>query len=150
MRSLFVLLTVLATAAPAFASGESGVMAPIRQFINGFNTGNMRSAVAACDSTSSVIDDFPPHVWPGPRGCADWARAYTGMANFMSITSARVILGTARDFKVTKDRAYVVLPAAFTYKAHGKPVTENGARFTFALRRVGAGWRITGWAWTTH
>jgi len=48
---------------------------------------------------------------------------------------------------VTGDSAYVVAPATMTFKVHGKQVTQTGAVFTFALRKLPDGWRIAAWAW---
>ena len=51
---------------------------------------------------------------------------------------------------VTGDRAYVVVPASYKYKEHGKPVSETGSTFTVALQKGPAGWLIAGWAWSKH
>ena len=48
---------------------------------------------------------------------------------------------------VTGDGAYVVVPATMTFKVHGKQVTQIGAVFTVALRKLAEGWRIAAWAW---
>jgi len=34
-----------------------------------------------------------------------------------------------------------------TFKVHGKQVTQIGAMFTVALRKLDEGWRIAAWAW---
>ena len=44
----------------AIASESTAAMAPVHQLIDGFNSGDMKSAVAACADVASVIDDFPP------------------------------------------------------------------------------------------
>jgi hypothetical protein len=46
------------------------------------------------------------------------------------------------------DSAYVVVPATMTFKVGGKQVTQSGAVFTVALRKIAEGWRIGAWAWT--
>ena len=51
---------------------------------------------------------------------------------------------------VTGDRAYVVVPANYTYRQRGKQVTESGSIMTVALKKVAAHWRITGWSWAMH
>ena len=45
------------------------------------------------------------------------------------------------------DSAYVVVPATMTFKGHGEQVTQTGAVFTVALRKLAEGWRIAAWAW---
>jgi hypothetical protein len=39
------------------------------------------------------------------------------------------------------------LPATMTFNAQGKQVTQTGAIFTVALRKLTLGWRIAAWAW---
>jgi len=34
-----------------------------------------------------------------------------------------------------------------TFKVHGKQVTQTGATFTVALRKLNEEWRIAAWAW---
>ena len=46
---------------------------------------------------------------------------------------------------VTGDSAYVVVPASMTFKVQGKQVTQTGAIFTVALRKLAEGWRIAAW-----
>lgn len=135
---------------PAPASSASDVMATVHQFVDGFNRGDTKTGLAACASPASVIDEFPPHEWQGPAACANWANAYAADAKKNGVTDGIVTLGTPWHVDVTGDRAYVVVPATYTYKQSGKPVAEHGSIFTVALRKTAAGWRITGWAWARH
>jgi hypothetical protein len=59
----------------------------------------------------------------------------------------RVTLGEPRHANITGDSAYVVVPATMTFDLQGKQVTQTGALFTVALRKVAEGWRIAAWAW---
>ncbi len=145
-----IAFAVAAAAGPAVASPERDVMAVVNQFISGFNTGDFKRAVATCASPASIIDDFPPHEWHGVTACADWASAYAADAKKDGITGGRVTMGTPWRVDVTGTRAYVVVPVAFSFKDHGKPVKETGAVFTVALQRLAPGWLITGWAWARH
>jgi hypothetical protein len=131
----------------AYASDRAAVMAPVHQFIDGLNTGNDKSALAACASPASIIDDFSPHQWQGPTACADWLKDFGAFKKQNKITEGVVALGIPWYFDVSSDRAYVVIPANFTYKQNGKPEAENGSVFTVALKKTTAGWRIMGWAW---
>jgi len=51
---------------------------------------------------------------------------------------------------ITADRAYVVVPANYSYRQKGKAVSETGSIITLALQKLPAGWRITGWSWAKH
>jgi hypothetical protein len=137
-------------AACAAASEQTAVMATVHQFVDGFNKGDTKSALAACASPASIIDEFPPHEWHGPTACADWANAYNANAKKDGITDGIVTLGTPLHVDVTGYRGYVVVPAKYAFKQHGKPVVESSSVFTVALKKVAAGWRITGWAWAKH
>ncbi len=135
------------TAAPAASSDEHEVLATVHQFIDGFNTGDTKSALAACADEVSIIDDFPPHEWHGPGSCARWASDFDADATKNGITDGIVTLGKPRHVIITSDRAYVVVPANYTYKQKGKPVKEIASRFTVTLKKGDTGWLITGWAW---
>jgi hypothetical protein len=64
------------------------------------------------------------------------------------ITDESVTLSKPRHIDITADRAYVVVPATYSYKEKGTLVKEPGSIWTLALKKGEAGWRITGWAWT--
>lgn len=125
------------------------VMATVHQFLDGFNRNDLKNAVTACAPQSSVIDDFPPHAWQG-NGCAQWAESYAAFAKAQGATGGVVTIAPPTRLSVDGNTAYVVAPATFSYKLHGKPVTEPGATFTLALKRIGGNWKITAWAWAAH
>jgi predicted DCC family thiol-disulfide oxidoreductase YuxK len=58
-----------------------------------------------------------------------------------------VTLGEPLQNNVTGESAYVVVPATMTFKVNGKSMTQTGAVFTVALRKLPEGWRIAAWAW---
>ncbi len=144
-KALFVIFWIFSTAA-APASVPSGPMAAVHRFIDRLNNGAQNTA-RACANPSSIVDEFPPHEWQGPTACADWLRDFEVNSKREGITDEVVTLGKPRHVDVTNDRAYVVVPAAYAYKQHGKAITENGSILTVALREYAGVWRITGWAW---
>ena len=148
MRTLsMVLAIVMAASGSAAASEQSNVMVPIHQFADGFNKGDVKSALAACADETSIIDEFPPHEWHGAGACAKWADDYVANAAKEGITDGVVTLGKPRHVDVSGDRAYVVVPANYTFRQKGKAVKETTATMTLALHKGAAGWRITGWSW---
>lgn len=147
-KMLFALAVAAFVAAPAAASEKTDVMAPVHQFIDGFNKGDVKTALAACAEQTSIIDEFPPHEWHGPGACAKWAEDYGADVKKNGITDGIVTLGKPRHIDVTGDRAYVVVPASYAYKVKGKPAKETGSLLTLALQKGAAGWRIAGWTWT--
>ena len=59
-----------------------------------------------------------------------------------------VTLGEPLHNNITRDSAYVVVPATMTFKVRGQQVTQTGATFTVALRKLAGAWRIAAWAWS--
>src|SRR5437763_690963 len=55
--------------------------------------------------------------------------------------------GTPSILNAKGDSAHVVLPATMAFKLRGKKVTQSGATWTVALRKLPEGWRIAAWAW---
>ncbi len=149
MHQLFMAFIAAAlVAGPAVASDKTDVMVPVRQFIDGFNKGDVKSALAACADQVSIIDEFAPYEWHGAGACANWASDFDADAKRNGITDGSVTLGSPRHLDITNDRAYVVVPATYVFRVKGKRTKEAGARLPLALQKGAAGWRITAWTWT--
>jgi hypothetical protein len=118
--------------------------------VDAFNKGDRKIVTAVCADETSIVDEFPPHEWHGAGACARWMADYDSDAKKNSITDAVVALGTPQHVDVTADRAYVVVPADYSYKTAGKAVKESGSIFTLALQKGAGGWRIIGWAWAKN
>jgi ketosteroid isomerase-like protein len=144
--SLVLALSILA-AAPAAAEDKTDVMAIVHQFIDGFNKGDIKTAVAACADQASIIDEFPPYEWHGAGACSQWAADFDADAKKNGITPGAVTLGKTRHLDVTGDRAYVVVPTEYAFTQKGKAVHEKGATLAVALQKGAAGWRIVAWTW---
>ncbi len=147
-----VLATALAVApfaaTPAAASDETDVLATVKQYNDYFNKSDGDKAVGLCAPQTTIIDEFPPYAWQGATACADWWNAFPAFAKNSGITDNHVALGKPWHITVTGDRAYVVVPATYTYKQKGKPVTQSGSVWTCALQKLAGGWRIAAWAWS--
>jgi ketosteroid isomerase-like protein len=143
-------LAAVVSGIPAAAAETGAVMASVNQFVDGFNTGDTKTALAACASPASIVDEFGRHVWVGPTACVDWAHDYAADNAREGITGGRVTLGKPWRVDVTGDVAYVVLPATFSYKQHGKSMEESGSVWTLVLKKSAAGWHIAAWAWAAH
>lgn len=140
---------VLFVGSSAALGQRSAVMKPINQFVNGFNKGDMESAMAACSEATAIIDEFPPHTWSGTGACQKWVDDYTADAEKNGIKDGIVNLGKPSHFEMTADYAYVVIPSNYIYKQKGKRVAQIGSMFTFSLNKGSNGWVITGWSWAT-
>lgn len=149
-KTLLLIALGLIAPVPAAEAQQADVMAVVRQFVDGFNKGDVKTAVAACADQTSIIDEFPPHEWHGPGACAKWVDDYDADAKKKGLTDGIVTLTTPKHLNVSGDRAYVVIPSNYEFKQNGKAVKQTGSMFTFALHKGAAGWRITGWSWSTN
>jgi len=154
MHRMVVVLSLTIFAAFSMAqttgSAQTAVLAPINQFVDGFNKGDTKTAVAACADETSILDEFPPHEWHGAGACAKWLSDFDVDAKKNGITDGVVTLGDALHVDINSDHAYVVVPANYRFKQKGKTVSEVGSIITLSLKNGPMGWRITGWAWAKH
>ena len=145
-----VILAVLASIlwVPALWAASGDVMAPIRQFIDGFNKGDTASGFAAyATGDVSITDEFAPFHWAGPDAAHAWAEAYDKHVKATGVTHGGVKYGSPARSETEGDLAYVVIPATYSYKEHGRSMTEKG-QMTFVLHSQGGAWKISGWTWT--
>lgn len=138
-------LLLLAGIPQASAAGDTAVFAPMQQFADGMNAGDMKKAEAAYLPSASIIDEFAPHHW---SSFAAWAHDAGAFYKTAGATNLHIALSAPSDKVVDAGQAYAVVPTTLTYKVRGKTEAEKGL-FTFALVKTAAGWRIAGWAWST-
>ena len=122
-------------------------MATVRQYIDTFNREDSKAMAAAFATQGSILDGMAPHVWQGPTAAQDWYRDVLLEGEHAGASGYFVTLDEPRHVDVTGDSAYVVAPATMTFKVNGTQVTQSGAIFTVALRKLADGWRIASWAW---
>ena len=134
-------------AGPVVASQETDVMAPVRQFVDGFNKSDIKMAQGACADETFIIDDFPPHEWRGSGATSKWFHDLTAMGKKYDMSDAFVTLGKPRRVDVTGAHAYVVVPVNLRYNEKGRVVKTTGL-MTLALHNGIESWRIAAWAWT--
>lgn len=151
MRRILIALALCALPQlAAVAQDNSAVMARIHQFVDAFNKGDSKAAAAACADQMSIIDEFPPHVWSGTGTFTKWMNDYDADAKKNGVTEGAVTIGSPKHLDITGDRAYVVVPADYTYKQNGKPVKETGSILTVILQKGAADWRIIAWSWSRN
>ena len=122
-------------------------IAAVRQYIDVFNKGNGEAMAAIFAVPGSILDGMPPHVWQGPTASQDRYRDVLIEGEQHSASDYFVTLGEPLHNTITGESAYVVVPATMTFKVQGQQVTQTGAVFTVALRKLPEGWRIAAWAW---
>jgi ketosteroid isomerase-like protein len=125
----------------------SDPLGAVRQYIGGFNKGDVKQMAATFAVPGSILDGMAPHVWQGPTAAQDWFRDVLVEGKQHGASDYLVTIGEPLHNNISGDSAYVVVPATMTFKVHGKQVTQSGAVFTVALRKHAEGWRIAAWAW---
>jgi hypothetical protein len=149
MRKIILAFLVCAIFTPfAMSAVTPDVMAPIRQFIDGFNKGDTKSAFAAyATGDISIVDEFAPYRWLGPHAPQDWSAAYDKHAQATGVTDGVVKYGASTRTEIANDAAYVVIPTTYLYKEHGHPMAEEG-QVALVLHVQAGAWKISGWTWT--
>ena len=148
LKFLSAVTLILLFTGAAFASEASDVMKPVHQFIDGFNKGDAKSALAACADEAYIIDEFPPYEWHGANACSKWADAYEADAKKNGISDGVVTVGKPRHVEISGDHAYVVVPATYAFNQNGKPMKESNSTMTLGLQKTSSGWRISSWTWS--
>jgi len=142
-----VAIAVVVGAGPVVASQEADVMAPVHQFVDGFNKNDIKMAQAACADQTFIIDDFPPHEWRGPRATSKWFHDLAALGKKYDMSDPFVTLLKPRQVHVTGTHAYVIVPINLRYNDKGQLVKRTGL-MTLALHKGVDGWRIAALAWT--
>jgi hypothetical protein len=122
-------------------------LSTVHRYIDAFNDGDMKGMAAAFAVPGSILDGMAPHLWHGPTAAEDWYRDVLIHIKEDGASDFVVSLEQPLHMDVTGDAAYVVVPATMKFKVHGKQITQSGAVYTIALRRVSGSWRIAAWAW---
>ena len=147
-KSVLGLAVLAGLAAGPTLAANAKLEAPIHQFVESFNKGDMKGAAAANVAGGiSIIDEPPPHYWTGAGAFAAWAAAVETDAKAHGDTDGKVTLGAATREDVNGDHAYVVMPATYSYTEKGV-ATREPAHFVFALAHGADGWKIAAWSWT--
>ena len=146
-KPMFILLasTLLM---PTLLFAAADVTAPIHQFIDGFNKGDTASAYAAYASGDiMIVDEFAPHRWSGANAPQAWAADYDKHAQATGVSDGQVKYGAPTRTEVEGDAAYVIIPCTYSYKEHGKAMSEKG-EMTFVLQNQAGAWKISAWTWS--
>ena|SRR6476469_1965815 len=122
-------------------------MMAVREYIKAFNAGDPEAMTATCADPMQILDGMSPHVWQGATASDDWYRDVLTEGEHLGASGYHIVLEDPRHVDTTDDSAYVVVPATMTFDLKGQQITQTGAVFTVALRKVSAEWRLAAWAW---
>jgi hypothetical protein len=146
LLSAFVASALLAAPTGA-ATSDDPLMAPVHQFIDGFNKGDTKAVNASFVTTGlAIIDDVPPHVWTGTNALQAWIKDLSATDKKEGNTDQSVTVGNPTREISNGARGYLILPVVYHYKQRGTAMHEP-AQMAFALQMVAGKWLITGWTW---
>lgn len=128
--------------------GGDSPAATVRRYINGFNALDEVEMAECFAPSGHILDGMAPHVWSGATATQDWFKDAMAEADHLGVTGYDISLGQPIHDNVTGDAAYFVAPATLGLNIQGHEVTQSGAIFTIALRRVEDRWLIAAWAWS--
>lgn len=141
-------LAVLAFVCALAAGAQSTPEAAVRSFMDGFNSGDMaKSAAINSPSGTSIIDEFAPYTWNGPKAFDEWSAAFDVNSKALGVTEPKVTLGRPIVKNITAEHAYLIYPSLYSYKLKDVPMHESG-RVAIVLRKEDAAWKIAAWTWT--
>jgi ketosteroid isomerase-like protein len=150
LRFAVLALSLAFAASPVHAADKDDVMNVVQRFVGAFNAGDVKLALDMSLDDMSIIDEFPPYEWHGPGTMTTWLNDYGADAKKNGISEGKVTIAKTKHVFVDGDRAYVVTASDYEYKKAGKPVKQKGSAFTFALKKIDAAWKISGWSWSTN
>ena len=127
-------------------STEMDPMEPVRRFVEAFNQNDVDGMQAACSEATSIIDDFPPHEWTGPRAITAWFHEMVRMAADDDMSDWSVTIGEPRHVVVSDGGAYVSVPADVRWLQDATP-SERACLMALSLRQGAEEWQISALAW---
>ena len=142
MKAIALAVTVCGVLASGAVRADEA-MAPINQFVDSLNAGDVKKAAAAHIPNAPIIDEFAPHHW---NSFDAWLNGFMADCKKNKVTDVHLTLAAATTSTVGDKAAYEVIPNTIDVKVDGKPVQEKGI-FSFALVKTAHGWRIASWAW---
>ena len=143
------IVSIVLCAPAGAAAADAQLTAPIQKFMDSFNKGDAAGAAATHSATAdlAIVDEVPPYHWNGANAFQAWSADLEADAKKNGITEQAVTIAAATREESDGQRAYVVVPAVYSFKQNGKPMSEK-AQMTFVLKKGASGWLIHSWTWT--
>ena len=99
---------------------------------------------AFAKSNVTIIENFAPYVFKGPKAVEQWAKGFRAHAN--GLADLHHSFGAAQDFSVEGDSAFLSLPTTWTGARDGKRFSEQGG-WAFVLVKSAGEWRVQSYGW---
>ncbi len=123
---------------------DDAMMVPVRAVADFMATLDDAHLEGVFGNDVIIIENFAPYVFRGPDAVARWRVGFRAHAE--TLADLKAAFGPPQDFSRDGDRAYFVLPTAWTGRTRGKAFAEDGA-WAFVLAEDGPRWRMVSYAW---
>ena len=147
--ALGALACLLMTTAAYAQATDPAVVAPITTFVTAFNKGDVAGAAATHAAVADlvIVDEVAPYAWHGAKAFQEWVAALGAADAKRGVTDQKVVIGKPTRVEVDGARAYVIVPATYTFTEKGVAM-RAASQMTFTLEKGAGGWLIHGWTWT--
>ena len=134
-------------ASPAGAAPADNALSALRTWLDKFNAGDMAAFFAGHADNPTIIDEFAPYAWTGPKASQDWAQSFAADAKAHAITEPHMDYAAPIRAESDGKAAYVVLPTVYRCTQNGRSVSAAGT-MTFVMVHQGQDWKIARWTYS--
>lgn len=150
--SLFAIGAIIAVSSlrPVAAQTKepsSAMMAPVYAAVIG-ETGAVEMLTNAYTSDPTIVDEFAPYEWSGPNAVRQYASDLHAWLRAGNLKSVHVTFDAVRFWDTKGDRAWITMPATFSFTINGKLGSESGT-YAFVLVRINGAWKAKSSSWAT-
>jgi len=138
---------LLGLASPVQAAPADDALSALRTWLDKFNAGDMAAFFEGHAGNPTIIDEFAPYAWTGPKAPQDWAQSFAADSKAHAITEPRMDFAAPIRAESDGKSAYVVLPTVYRFKQNGRSMSAAGT-MTFVMVHQGADWKIAGWTYS--
>lgn len=142
-----VAAAVFAFAVPAQAAPADDAVSAVRTWIDKFNAGETAAFFAGHAGSPTIIDEFAPYKWSGPKAADAWAQGFDADAKAHNITEPRMDYAAPIRAESDGKSAYIILPTVYRFKQNGRSMSAAGT-MTFVMVHQGPAWKIANWTYS--
>jgi ketosteroid isomerase-like protein len=138
---------MLALASPIQAAPADDALSAVRTWLDKFNAGDMAAFFAGHADNSTIIDEFAPYAWTGPKAAESWAQSFDADAKAHAIAEPRMDYAAPMRAESDGKSAYILLPTVYRFKQNGRSMSAAGT-MTFVMVHQGTDWKIASWTYS--
>jgi ketosteroid isomerase-like protein len=138
---------MLALGSPVQAAPADDALSALRTWLDKFNAGDMAAFFAGHAANPTIVDEFTPYVWAGPKASQEWAESFAADGKAHGITEPHMDYAAPIRAESDGKSAYILLPTVYRCKQNGRSVSAAGT-MTFVMVQQGPDWKIASWTYS--